>query len=83
VGVFFRGFVGVGVAAFIYGSVGMLIGSLMHDVYGESELGSTPLPMFAFVCLFWLGVPIALWGGARAGVRLGRASPDDRNSSNG
>jgi hypothetical protein len=64
------GVAGFVVTAIVYLAVAMLLGNLMRGVYGESELGSTPLLVAVIVCLIWLGLPVALCAGTVLGIRI-------------
>ncbi len=70
------GLIGFIVAAVAYVSANMLIGSLLRDKYGEGDLGHSDWPdeAWAFLCLVWLGLPVALGVGTMLGIRLSRAS---------
>ena len=39
-------------------------------MYGEPELGSTPPPQLAFMCLALLGLPLAIVAGAKLGLKM-------------
>jgi hypothetical protein len=82
---FIGGFVGFILVVPAYIFLVFQIGSLLHDVYGDFELGNVPFPAGGFICLAWLGFPVIMYAGPRLGfqvaVRRNRATRKNDGSN--